>query len=139
MREIKFRAWSKKEKYMYKWKQIHNGNLDDMIADKDVILRQYTGLKDINVKRIYEGDVCLMQLKDTVIEGKITYHSPCFTLNTNSDSWDLDNYYSIKIIGNIYENPELLEEKEEEIQCPACGRWISIKATGCVCELEEEK
>ena len=30
------------------------------------------------------------------------------------------------------------EEKEEEVQCPACGRWISIKATGCVCQLEEE-
>ena len=32
----------------------------------------------------------------------------------------------------------VLEKKEEEVQCPSCGRWILIKASGCVCELEEE-
>jgi len=32
-----------------------------------------------------------------------------------------------------------VKEKEEKVQCPACGRWISIKATSCICQLEEEE
>ncbi|TES89943.1 MAG: hypothetical protein E3J87_11055 [Candidatus Cloacimonadota bacterium] len=120
MRKIKFRAWSKREKYMYKWKQIHNGNLDDMIADKDIIIRQYTGLKDKNGKEIYEGDI-LEHLKSKHTykiewdEESASYYmqgiNPAWTgfyfSNHHTEIYDDD----FKIIGNIYENPELLKKK----------------------------
>ena len=32
-----------------------------------------------------------------------------------------------------------IHEKEEEKQCPSCGRWISIEATGCVCQLKDSE
>lgn len=125
MREIKFRAWNKDlgkmcdsstlQEWMYEEAKSavveHDLQIErEKTPEKEyehLIFMQYTGLKDINEEMVYEGDICLMQLKDTVVEGEITYRPPCFILNTNSDSWDLDNYYSIKIIGNIFENPDL--------------------------------
>ncbi|TES90820.1 MAG: hypothetical protein E3J87_09125 [Candidatus Cloacimonadota bacterium] len=111
MREIKFRAWSKREKYMYKWRQIHNaGSLDDMIADKDVILRQYTGLKDRNHKRIYEGDILSYELKQG---WEIFFEDGCYYMMCGGRSFLLEKVRTqiSEIIGNIHENPELLEAK----------------------------
>jgi hypothetical protein len=109
MREIKFRAWNNKNK---KWLQefavdcrdggvmphIASGTFDD--NDENAILMQYSGLKDKNGKEIYEGDI--VKLDDGyVFEVAIPniYGLEFEAVSTNE----------FEIIGNIYENPELLK------------------------------
>jgi hypothetical protein len=66
---------------------------------------QYTGLKDRNGKEIYEGDF--------TDEGPVIFHNDYlgFFVKTNSEEEfkPLYDFALLEIIGNIYENPELLK------------------------------
>lgn len=109
MREIKFRAWDKENRVM---KFV---GLDSvaMVADEGHELMQYTGLLDKNGKEIYEGDYLLR-------------HSPSlgyskrFTVRWDNKRccWDglrsVDgvNLKTVEVIGNIYENPELVNDQQ---------------------------
>lgn len=125
----KFRAWLKEEKEMIDVDEIHwsDGQLDfigDGITFKcksdDLVLMQSTGLKDKNGKEIFEGDV--VQYQNTKVpsadsKGVIRYfvnwamfgidieHNEPRALFFNG----LSDHISLDVIGNIYENPELLE------------------------------
>lgn len=78
----------------------------------DVIPMQCTGLKDKNGKLIYEGDI----IKRTYLNPSIEYHAvyyECFYSSFKLDNGEcLDKTFAeyYEVIGNIYENPELLEE-----------------------------
>ena len=129
MREIKFRVWVKDRKEIfevilidYVTKKVtylleRIGHLLNIRHDKfnDVELMQYTGLKDKNGKEIYEGDIVKLRANHGI--GVVKY----------SDEWGAFvvgyikprqlavlgmNYYKedIEILGNIYENPELIKE-----------------------------
>lgn len=80
---------------------------------------QYTGLKDKNRKEIYEGDIIEFSYDvfvgnfDTLIEkGQIVFTDGAFYIELlDKDEWFLlysVNIDTIEIIGNIYDNPELL-------------------------------
>lgn len=93
-REIKFRAWDDEEKMIRKsWTRIAPEET------RGLVLMQYTGLKDKNGKEIYEGDI----LEIEKIDGKVRGTAGMGT--AYSDYWA----GVLEIIGNIYENPELLK------------------------------
>ncbi|MED4447419.1 hypothetical protein CON34_05895 [Bacillus thuringiensis] len=112
MREIKFRAWDKE------FKQFSDMALNYKIADinyyTDYEWMQYTGLKDKNGKEVYEGDI----LKEKDIVTKVVFHDFRWQEKLISSPRNhLKNYFPFRdtlpftavVIGNIYENPELLE------------------------------
>lgn len=113
-RIIKFRAWDTTEK---KWYRFDSGFLEyqelltgktiaysDLV--KEIVLMQFTGLTDKNGKEIYEGDV-LETDGGEKLEVKWNSMFACFRFG-NQATHDYDIAIRMKIIGNIYENPELL-------------------------------
>lgn len=82
------------------------------IADEDLILMQYTGLKDKNGKEIYEGDIVESEKNMMFNQGKQTdqvrFEDGAFKVATVNLSTITTSFYP-EVIGNIYENPELLE------------------------------
>ena len=123
MREIKFRAWDKTTKTMYDVRELEWAGGEILTAyiglhtsDADNIqLMQYTGLKDKNGKEIYEGDVIRLipEKVDVVVEWDIRQVGFVMreTKNIGRYHADLGGYTrdAFEIIGNIYENPELLK------------------------------
>ena len=93
------------------------------IEDKDIDLIQCIGLKDKNGKLIYEGDIVKIEYYDFEIKHRIgiveweddgfciTYHNQKDTKVSGCSLVDIVNGDKQEVIGNIYENPELLENK----------------------------
>lgn len=113
MREIKFRVWDSKEIEMVSDPQAteillrHNMGWyekpDSAYKPSELIVMQYTGLKDKNEKEIYEGDVVKCDTFDRM-NGEVEWDAFFYwKIELSLDDGDLE------IIGNIYENPELCE------------------------------
>lgn len=113
MRKIKFRLWDKRRKVMDKTPQVYlalqtgrlwrfpeyEGYCEEDVTNK-YILMESTTLKDKTGVEIYEGDILMSDTK-----------MPCVVKwNGNGYSAGMFELYpeDYKIIGNIYENPELL-------------------------------
>jgi len=122
MGEIKFRVWDKKKRIMIKPDYIGVNNSGDIfyysaLADnwctapnpEDVVLLQYTGLKDCNGKEIYEGDI----VKSPLGIGMVFMRLGCWYIE-NQKELGYFSAYEIEVIGNVYENPELLGGKLNE-------------------------
>lgn len=127
MRDIKFRAWDEKRKVMFSDKAlclvIHfNGELNHFDTDGEIMgtgnteqipLMQYTGIKDKNGKEIYEGDIVLSPQRaiQRVFYSEQFAAFLCEDIYRQNgeigDTWIVEK--EDEVIGNIYENPELLE------------------------------
>lgn len=128
-REIKFRSWDKILKIMsynsvdainFKGQILLNDGKFHDINKTDYILMQYTGVVDKNGKDIYEGDIVRIWAnprdyggyKGHNYTGVVEYEE--FSLGfILSDGHGLRDFEFIEIIGNIYENPELLGGKND--------------------------
>lgn len=134
MRDIKFRAWDKKDNLMYKyvgiignrlileyefdedWEEIDQTCYVDIDETNEEYFKimQYTGIKDINGKEIYEGDV-IQDVTDG-IKGVISWSDAklmyLFENKSLRIELELCRLYvpELEIIGNIYENLGLLEQ-----------------------------
>jgi uncharacterized phage protein (TIGR01671 family) len=109
-REIKFRAWGSTSKSMIPWQDLRqNLSLAFEQAKRDaIILMQFTGLKDKNGKEIYHGDCLSADGHFFVVKWDDRAAAFRFVDDAGNSESPL-NYDHIEVIGNIYENPELLK------------------------------
>lgn len=125
---FKFNAWDKKHKKMYY--EVQNGlyalSFSDLLENDNFEIIQSTGLKDKNGKLIYEGVIVKTNYGDVGVI-KYSTHFCRWQIIFKQGREHLLAYKEIgvhvfdfiypkmhlEIIGNIYENPELLETKNE--------------------------
>lgn len=136
----KFRAWEADTKFMNDQVRVTSNRFGDgevlveatdgfgWIEVKPEYLMQSTGLRDKNGVEIFEGDIVKVTDEDeeysyiSVVKNYAEEGYPAFDIEYPSD-WEYESnalstimsggYETIEIIGNIYENPELLEGKHE--------------------------
>lgn len=153
MREVKYRLWCKERQEMIDIRKMyfedgklttiscvdHDSNFEYFTEDNDHVLMQYTGLKDVNGKEIYEGDILRVWRDDEYIPnrdsgggivdydcesgfsqiGKVSFEGCSFdystikTLNGRHEDIHLpiDWLDNYEVIGNVFENAEILEGK----------------------------
>jgi uncharacterized phage protein (TIGR01671 family) len=128
-REIKFRSYTPSgmveiDKIVFKTGMAY---FEDVLRYQGIDmeefpLMQYTGLKDKDGKEIYEGDIVeSFRFDDPEFRSEVFYKNGAFgyksyvwevfiSFASNENyKWRDDKSENIKVIGNIYENPELLE------------------------------
>lgn len=139
-REIKFRAWDKvHECYLYDVQGAYDTlsgcvkyeNGEDAVYDEECfagfldndqyVVEQYTGLHDKNGREIYENDIVHAYSEEPTFyepdyrgseaTGIVEFHGSMFMLDADIV---LDYPPILEVIGNIYENPELMEVAEHD-------------------------
>jgi uncharacterized phage protein (TIGR01671 family) len=136
MREIKFRAWNLKDKYMHQvaelsWSMgglkfygpgvgsgVCSVNKDFEKWDgkpwvEEAVLMQYTGLKDKNGREIYEGDIVVdaydRESREISFECKFKRGQWLLVGWKELELFHDTGRFYWEVIGNIYENPELVK------------------------------
>lgn len=122
-REIKYRAWDTLHKIMSpncsigewiylqpRWHIVSNSNPYESTA---IVFMQFTGLLDKNGKEIYEGDIISTKTSLKKVIGTIEFYNSGFNLFFNKKNIIIPaiekEVKRIEVIGNIYENHDLLK------------------------------
>lgn len=131
-REIRFRAWGHTTGAMFdgrglQWNgsEFISGVYDftetEIVDEYEITVMQFTGLKDRDGKDIYEGDIVSWNqwAKGSESSGKRKLTKSVVEWSERRGAWVLEKdslwnmsiYSNVEVIGNVYENPNLLEEK----------------------------
>lgn len=133
MREIKFRCWNIAAKAMYPLEHFaltmegrelqlmpkcEHYDKPYILNEGHLIYMQYTGLKDKNGREIYEGDIAEFSVKNEFgswedRRAEMKFINGCFKFEFDSDRdvEGIDNLRGVIVIGNIYENPNLIKHE----------------------------
>lgn len=114
----KYRAWQRAHAQMIEWAQLKNTTLWDALDGMQLMPMQFTGIKDKNCIDIYEDDLLRIKYEDDDLEQVLPVIWLCCGFLVNwpngigcyTDISDLCDNCDVEIIGNIHQNPELLEE-----------------------------
>ena len=120
MREIRFRAWDKVKGETILWNRLLNWyNLRNVFMRPEMcglILMQFTGRKDKNGVEIFEKDIVKISVDDAFDYvdgiGFVDWYEKKseYAIFSKGEPWiPLSIKGEIEVIGNIYENPELLD------------------------------
>lgn len=121
MREFKFRAWDTEKDKMARVTHIGVEEGEVHMEDDDCWcwsapqpyvcrLMQYTSLKDKNEKEIYEGDIVrAVKYTGRMVQGTMVFKNGSFCIKNDLITVYNLMDYEIEVLGNIYENKELLK------------------------------
>jgi uncharacterized phage protein (TIGR01671 family) len=130
MKELKFRVWVQEDDCMYRPDDFHleaNDHPEDLSMIpvfgnervKDAVLMQFVGIVDNDGADVYEGDIVLTPdcgdvFDDWIVVSNIEYGGYALKSPQNEDYLEFigDFIHDMKVIGNIWENPDLLKEAE---------------------------
>ena len=124
---FKFRVWNNKmQKFhiVFSMHGIVNDTLEGYAKDDNFVLEQCTGLKDVNGKLIYEGDIVIKSDISAIGYSrtrvcKVHWHNDwlSWAITTQyGDTYELSEFepQQYEVIGNIHENADLLELKQDD-------------------------
>lgn len=122
---FRFRAWHKPTKklfevYSFNDELVFENTLDGVGSPTnpadiaDCVLEQCTGLKDKNGRLVYEGDIIASRFQGQLFTANIKYLRAGWVAEFHywkPSLYQMCNEAKFEVIGNIHENPELLEDK----------------------------
>lgn len=125
MREIKVRAWYKSYKQMCQVESLQfDGNgvytavlIEESFYDRrlveadEIVIEQFTGLKDKNGTEIYEGDILIDDTGEPIEYWVVKFSDGGFIGECVGVAEPLFELTNLEVVGNIHEDSELVEER----------------------------